>query len=62
MDKNHVVILIFLALITAEELQPCVRPEHVPHVPYSVPNYSLRPTMVMSTSAAILDIDWVKKL
>lgn len=57
MDKNHVVILIFLALITAEELQPCVRPEHVPHVPYSVPNYSLRPTMVMSTSAAILDID-----
>jgi hypothetical protein len=30
MDKNHVLILIFLALITYEEIQPCVKPEHVP--------------------------------
>jgi hypothetical protein len=62
MDKNHVLILIFLALITYEEIQPCVKPEHVPHTPYAMPSYSLRPTMVMSTSALVMDVDWLKKL
>lgn len=62
MDKNHVLILIFLALIVYEETHPLVKPEHIPHTPYAVPNYSLRPTTVVSTSALISDIDWLKKL
>jgi hypothetical protein len=30
--------------------------------PYAMPSYSLRPTMVMSTSALVMDVDWLKKL
>lgn len=63
MEKNHVLILIFLALITYEEMQSSLKPEHVPHTPYAMPSYSLRPTTVVSTSASlVLDIDWFKKL
>jgi len=62
MERNHILILIFLALITCEEMQTYPKPRHVPEMPYAMPSYSLRPTVVMSTSASILDIDWLKKL
>lgn len=50
--------LIFLALISVEEIQPCVKPEHASEMPYSAPDFSMRPIVMAVTMSAPFITPW----